>query len=129
MITPTTIYFIGILDSIKSLFLITAFVTGMILLIAVICLVLNQYQLSESDQHKFHKFITFYLSLSVIFSILTTFTPPSKVAASMYVIPAIANNKDIKAIGNNGLEVLYKLTEQWLKEISGVKPSGEEGNK
>lgn len=37
----------------------------------------------------------------------------------MFVVPAIANNEDVRAIGGNSLEALRKLTEQWLLELHG----------
>lgn len=126
MITPTMIYFIGILDSISSFFRTVS--TGLI--VVIFLGVVFSPMLDDIDIVSFAKMKGFLAKCIValcIFGTLAAFTPSSKLAA-MYIIPAVANNENVKAIGSNSLEALRKLTEQWLLELNG-KDEPEKGER
>lgn len=55
--------------------------------------------------------IVFVLSAS-----LGLFVPSSKTIAAMYVLPAIVNNEHIQNATGNTLELLERLTKDWLKD-------------
>jgi len=108
MVTPGMIYAIGILDNIHML--LCAF-TGisLIALIISICAM-------ESVTSIYTKI---FAPIFICCTIATALLPSTKLAAAMFVVPAIANNEDVRAIGGNSLEALRKLTEQWLLELHG----------
>ena len=44
--------------------------------------------------------------------------PSTRLAAAMYIVPAVTNNEDMKAISGNSLEALRLLTEDRLRELA-----------
>ena len=125
MISPALIYLIGILNSVRHLFGGLAFISCIIAITFFVCI------LTETDVGKIthamqRRYIIISLSSFVIFSFLAVFTPSSRLAAAMYVVPAVANNENVQAIGSNSLEALRKLTEQWLRELDGGEPQRKE---
>ena len=126
MITPSTIYFIGILDSVNTFFTIITIISSFALSIFLFFYFANE--LSIETDNKLKKIIFMLLGSAFICGLISVFTPSSKVAASMYIIPAIVNNENIQAIGNNSLEGLRKLSEQWLKELSNGKSKTKESD-
>ena len=126
MITPSTIYFIGILDSVNTFFTIITVLSCFALSIFIFAYFINEFNIQE--ENKLKKIIFSLLGSTLISGLISVFTPSSKVAASMYIIPAIVNNENIQAIGNNSLEGLRKLSEQWLKELSNGKSKTKESD-
>ena len=125
MISSKLIYCIGILDNAIHLFGGLAFISCIIAITFFVCI------LTEMDTGKItyamkRRYLTLSLLSFVIFSSLYTFTPSSKLAAAMYVVPAVANNENVQAIGSNSFEALRKLTEQWLRELDDGKQQGKE---
>lgn len=107
------IYFIGILDSIKTFCLIFSLLCGIAAFVAfVVCIDDEEYR------EAFSKWRIRFAILAFIGFLGLTAIPSTKLAAAMYVVPAVANNEDVKAIGGNSLEALRKLTEKWLLEIN-----------
>ena len=126
MITPATIYFIGILDGLVNTLEVIAIAAGMTF---VICGIVWGMQADlGKDTDILRKFCLGGMASCIVCMFFMTFTPSSKLAAAMYVVPAIANNENVQAIGSNGLEALRKLTEDWLRELNGEKkPQDKEG--
>lgn len=52
----------------------------------------------------------------VLSALLALFVPSAKTIAAMYVLPAIVNNEHIQNATGNTLELLEKLTKDWLKD-------------
>ena len=109
-----TIYLISILDSLIALGTISIILsTGVAFVIAIAHF--------ASDGFNFpSKIVIILRRLGWIFitSILVTiFVPTSKTAAAMYLIPKIAANEDVQAIGENGLKALRELSGQWAEEL------------
>ena len=123
MITPWMIYLVGILDSVVCFFRIMAGLLGVALFVLFgAAPMLEDLDMKISDT----KGLLFKIAVALVLcASISAFTPSSKLAAAMYVIPAIANNEDVKAIGGNGLEALRKLSEQWLLELKGGKKESE----
>ena len=118
MITPWTIYWIGILDSISCVLTLLAFLFG---IIAIPCGIA---WMVESDFHEekarvAKKATACMFFCCLIFCLTNAFIPSTRLAAAMYIVPAVANNEDVKAIGGNSLKALRKLSEEWLLELAG----------
>ena len=125
MISPALIYFIGILDSVSQLFFVIIAISAMIA-VAFFMWLATDADMGRMTHEMQRRCFILSLSSFVIFSILFTFTPSSKLAAAMFIVPAVANNENVQAIGSNSLEALRKLTEQWLRELDGSKPQVKE---
>jgi len=125
MITPAMIYWIGILDEVKESFrgstlilLFFALFTGFFLIITTVGATGNR----ENEAKKtFKKSFCIAACLLLLCSSVSTFLPSSRLAAAMYMVPAIANNEDVQAIGSNSIEALRLLTEDWLRDLADVK--------
>ena len=114
--TASAIYFIGVLDNMHHLFSSVCIVGGVLSAMFFTFWIVAK---ASNDEHapKLKSVAVLCLLITIVSNIITAFLPTSKVAAAMYVIPAIANNEDAQVISNNSLEVLRKLTTQWLKEL------------
>ena len=123
MITPWMIYLVGILDSVVCFFRIMAGLLGVALFV-----LFGATPMLEDLNMKITvtKGLLFKIAVALVLcGAISAVTPSSKLAAAMYVIPAVANNEDMKAIGGNSLEILRKLTEQWLLELNDGKKESE----
>ncbi len=128
MITPGMIYLIGMLDNISEALVPILMFSLMFLMIGVAAWVTN---IDENKRiSNFGKrAATIALTVLLVSGFIKILLPSTKLAAAMYVVPVIVNNEDVKAIGGNSLEVLRKLTEQWLLELNGKnKACGHEHN-
>lgn len=120
MITPWMVYLIGILDNVSSLFKAAAMLLGLTFVFSLaFCPILNDLNIVKYSSLK--RFLFKVVAAFVVCGSISAFAPSSKLAAAMYIIPAIANNENMKAIGGNSLEALRKLTEQWLFELGDTK--------
>lgn len=117
MITAWMIYGIGALDSAKYFFgYMSAIACMLSIVLGVVCQ--DEGWKSDYDRNKRLKKIFFGSTVgTVLFLFLSCFIPSSQLAASMYVVPAIANNEKLQNIGKNTLNGLEKLTEQWMQEL------------
>ena len=106
-ITPSTIYWIGICDSIGIGFTI----------IGVICLIFALISVFAFLDVEWSKGVYIITPIFLLFGLLSfavaIFVPSSKTAAAMYVVPAIVNNEKIQAVGNG----IYDLAVEWMKEL------------
>ena len=126
MITSWMVYGIGILDGVKGFFICAAIIA------AVISIVIGLVTIEEENEEKKKKKIALFVKgvLALVLSLLLfSISPSSQLAASMYVIPAIANNEKLQNIGENTLNGLEKLTEQWLQELSEGDKKNQSGDK
>ena len=124
MISPAMIYFIGMLDKIENTLLgIVALCSVLIFISAFLWAAIDD---EGGSPEIARRFCFGSIASFVLFIILYAFTPSTKLAAAMFIVPAVANNENVQAIGSNSLEALRKLTEQWLRELDGSKPQGKE---
>ena len=124
MITPLTIYIIGIMDNISHFFF---FLGALFVAIGISCGVFFIVSKEEYEGNLFGRGLRWAkrLLLAGFICILTNmFIPSSKTAAAMFLLPAIANNENIQAIGDNSIKILRALTEQWMMELNGVSSGG-----
>lgn len=124
MITPWMIYLIGIADSARSVFMLVS----LLLFVATIPTFVLE-RIFDDDNTKNPKKaipskIPKLFATGLLLALISTLTPSSKTTAAIYILPALANNEDIRAIGGNGVEVLRKLTEKWLIELSKDNDNG-----
>ena len=119
-ITPFMVYAIGILDSVIKFFGMFGFIFGLCCMITLIIKGIGCVEGSFKDiTHKaLTKFIISFGIICVCCLSCNAFLPSSKLAASMFLIPAIANNENVQSIGSNTLKSLEMLTEQWLEDIA-----------
>lgn len=119
MITASTIYWIGILDSVGATLTFLAFV--LVIPISIFSFLWGMRHL-EGDDTSFVRKVA--LSIGACFFVLVivnALIPSTRLAAAMYLVPAVVNNEDVKAIGDNSLEALRLLTEDWLRELAESK--------
>lgn len=121
MITAWMIYGIGILDGVKWFFAVMIFISALYLILIKFS-TLQKKDMGETEtddeKKKRNRLVAKVFSALVLFALLFSITPSTKLAAAMFVIPAIANNENLQNIGENTLNGLEKLTEQWLQELS-----------
>ena len=115
MITPWTIYWIGILDSVST------FLT-MVTTISSVSVI--PFAITEK-----WRLIKVAISIAAFCGLVATVIPSSKLAAAMYIVPAVANNEDVRAIGGNSLKALRKLSEEWLLELADIDGEDKKGKK
>lgn len=120
MITAWMIYGIGILDGVKGFFVVMIFISALYLIL-IIFSALHKKDMGETEtedeKKKRNRLVAKVFSALVLFALLFNITPSTKLAAAMFVIPAIANNEKLQNIGENTLNGLEKLTEQWMQEL------------
>ena len=115
MITASTIYWIGILDSVGCALTFLAFVFAIPMILFSIMWSARHFD--REDTSLVRKAALGMTACFLILVIANALIPSTRLAAAMYLVPAIANNADVKAIGGNSLEALRLLTEDWLKDL------------
>ena len=111
-ITPSFIYWITRLDGIKAFFGIICVFSGISLIIFIITsIVTGAYKDNEHRMHIKGLKISLFVFLSAALSEI--FTPDTKQACAMYVIPKIINNEKIQEVGRE----FYDLALDWMKEM------------
>lgn len=109
MITGWTIYWITRLDILQGMCTVGAATSGLLLVaLSVILLCDEERKKSFQEGLRYWK-VTF--GMFIPFLLLAVFTPNSKVAAAMYVVPAIANNQKVQEMPQN----LLDLSNAWIK--------------
>lgn len=116
MITPMQMYWLLKLDDIRVLCVLA---TGIMLFFTFVSLVAYN---EEADRNvKKVATVGFVLCLFGIglFGGALTFLPSTKQMATIYVVPAIANNEKIQQLGGKALDIsnqLLDLTKEYLQE-------------
>lgn len=124
MITPAMIYWVGILDSISCALTFIALLFGAIVVVCgIVWMVESDFNKEKARLAKKATVCMFFCCL--ILCLTNAFIPSTRLAAAMYVVPAIANNENIQAIGSNSLEALRLLTEDWLRDLADVKKNAQ----
>lgn len=116
MITPMQMYWLLKLDDIRVL---CAFSAAIVIFATIISL--GIYNDAEDKGTKKIAIASFVLGLfgCGLFSSALTFLPSTKQMATIYVVPAIANNEKIQQIGGKTLDIsnqLLDLTKDYLAE-------------
>jgi hypothetical protein len=112
-ITPSLIYFISTIGTLKCICIVILIVLVILSLIIGIEILIESPNYYE-DNKKIPICVGIILS---IFLLLSTLLPSSKTMCAMYIIPVIANNKTIQEIPNE----LLDLVKLWLVELKPIK--------
>lgn len=117
MITPWMIYLIGILDSLGKFFAVLGTIIIAVRAIKGFCAFLLKEETGSIGSDGPSKSYCMY-AIGIALIGISVLLPSTKLAAAMYIVPVVANNRDIQSIGGNSMEALRKLTEKWLIELS-----------
>lgn len=111
MINPWIIYFVLMLDDIKRMFHVAFFITLVIvILLGFLCLISGG---EAIPRHTYRRLVKWLLPVSMVSFLFANLLPSPKVAAAMYVIPAIANNETVQREASE----LYQLAKRGLQEL------------
>ena len=116
-ITPSTIYWISVLDSILGVAVLIAILSG----IAAIILMPMAATEDEDEPSLIKKWLAIAASAFVVSIVTCIFTPSAKTSAAMYVVPAIANSEKLQGVTDG----IYDLALEWLKELKPSKSNSE----
>ena len=119
-VTPLLIYSISLLDSVNALLRFLS-LTGLVILFAYSVFCFMTYVEDKNIFNNIIKHLKIILITVIIILIINCVVPSQKTVVAMYVIPAIANNEKIQAIGNNSVDILKNLTEKWVKETLNIQ--------
>lgn len=107
-ITPSLIYFISTIGTLKYICIV------ILIVLVILSLIIGIPNYYYEDNKKIPICVGIILS---IFLLLSTLLPSSKTVCAMYIIPVIANNKTIQEIPNE----LLDLAKLWLVELKPIK--------
>jgi len=110
-ITPSLIYWIGIMDNIKDTLLGPSVILALISIFALIVVLVNWNARGLLTIHKVATFTACGLSITCF--IVAGFLPSSKTLAAMYIVPKIANNTQVQQLPDK----LLILSNEWLEEL------------
>lgn len=112
-VTPSFIYWITRLNGINIFLGTVMTLSAIALFIFVIGMIVTKIDHDEEECGIFKKYllITTYIFTSI--TILFLFTPTTKEACAMYVVPKIVNNEKVQNIGQE----FYDLALDWMKEL------------
>lgn len=99
-------YVLVMLDGITLLFLASSFFCG------IASFVTHPFPCDENQDKRTSKI---FFWLFVLFGVLFSFTPSTKQAATIILLPAIVNNEQRQTTVGNGLD-LMELTTEWMKD-------------
>ena len=130
MITESTIYWVGILDRVQGLFAAMMIIHAVIGIVSFIvlsanienCGTLKEKQSDKENYIKKHKQCTKCSIISVcLFAVLFTFTPSTKHACAIIMVPAISRsleeNKELQKLPDN----VVNLANEWLETLKPEK--------
>jgi hypothetical protein len=116
-ITPSTIYWISVLDSMLGVAVLLAILSGF----AVVILAVINAGEDEDGPTLIKKTLALSASVFVASIVTCIFTPSAKTCAAMYVVPAIANSEKLQGVTDG----IYELALEWLKDLKPSKANGE----
>ena len=112
-ITPITIYLIGLLDQLNSLFCITSVLSLALLFIFTTCYVFSHIE-KDSRVRTFKKATIINGVCSFVLISFSLLIPTQQTAAAMLIIPRIVNNKELKDCGSR----FYNLAMKWMENAT-----------
>jgi len=121
MITMWDVYWITRLDGFNTLFVVIVIAIGMALMFGSIPVCVEE--LWKEDNWKFIKRLyKIGICLFVASLLGLAFTPSTKEAVAIYIIPKIANNEQVQKLPDNAFKFLNKKFEQWVEDKVGKEP-------
>lgn len=115
-ITPSTIYWISVLDSMLGVAVLLAILSGVGGIILAV-MVVGQ---DEDGPNLIKKALALFASVFAASIVTCIFTPSAKTCAAMYVVPAIANSEKLQGVTDG----IYELALEWLKDLKPSKANG-----
>ena len=110
-----TVYLITRLDAVKSVG------CGLLAVGVLLAGIVWWFVLAETGNKVKFSFKKVFLIMATIFTFIglsaITLVPTTKEAAAIYLIPKLANNKDIQAIGKDSIKLLKGHLEKYLDEL------------
>lgn len=119
-ITPSSIYWIGVLDNMLCVAAVSAMLSG---IACAIILAAYAFSVDEEEERKSKKALAAMACVFAASIVTGVFTPSAKTCAAMYVIPAIANSEKLQGVTDG----IYDLAAEWIKELKPAKSNGEKG--
>lgn len=119
-ITPSTIYWISVLDDMLCVAVTLAILSG---IAGVIMLVAYFVSYDEEIACSLRRLLAATACAFVASIVTCIFTPSAKTCAAMYVVPAIANSEKLQGVTDG----IYDLALDWLKELKPAKSEGKKG--
>lgn len=128
-ITPFDVYLVMQLDSIQSA---CRLIFGALLVATLAVLIIGLFQRASSfrkgDDDYRNGIAKIWIgakigSITFIFLLFASFVPSTKTAASMFLLPAIANNKEVQQLPEDLLKMVRGLVKEWTPKED-VKKEG-----
>ena len=111
MITSWDIYWITRLDSLQPLFGLTA------MALALATIMLAFHASISSQWGEMRRWIVVTTISTVMFIVLAILTPSTKEYAAIYLLPKIANNKQVQKLPDNAIKFLNAKMEAWINDL------------
>ena len=111
-ISPFTVYLVMQADSIKTVAVGFATITGFAAVITTVFKYFGRDQLTESEVAAMDKWQPRVAMATVALAVLAAALPPTKTLAAMIIVPAIANSDAIQ----KDVPEIYELAKDRLKE-------------
>jgi hypothetical protein len=121
MITSWDIYWITRLDSINVVAGFAVFILGIIILFGI-----GFYRELKDEYELFSVWVGVAATIFFLSLLCTIFTPSTKEAAAIYLIPKIANNEQMQKIPDNAAKLLNAKMEQWIDDTLAEKKKEKE---
>lgn len=128
-ITPFDVYLVMQLDSIQSA---CRLIFGALLVATLAVLIIGLFQRASSFRKEDDDYRNGNVKLRIgakvgavtlVFLFLAAFIPSTKTAASMFLLPAIANNKEVQQLPEDLLRMVRGLVKEWTPKED-VKKEG-----
>lgn len=128
-ITPFDVYLVMQLDSINSA---CSIIFGVLVVATAVCLITGLVDRSFSSCKQDNDYVRGNVKLRIgakvgavtlVFLLLAAFIPSTKTAASMFLLPAIANNKEVQQLPEDLLKMVRGLVKEWTPKED-VKKEG-----
>ena len=118
MISEQDIYWLTRMDELKSLTSLLAFASAMATLSIFMIFGFAFTEISTKAKYLLFGAFSFFVGLCVFLTSAYHFIPTTKEMAAIKVIPMIANNKELKGLG----EDVVVLAKEWVQELKPKKP-------
>ncbi|UOF82086.1 hypothetical protein [Caudoviricetes sp.] len=79
--------------------------------------VCSDYGLDNEDSKNLIKYFKKCLKVVVLIALASALTPNSKTLAAMYLIPRIAESKELNDISSKGFELLNLKLDEWIDDV------------
>lgn len=113
------IYLIGVLDNFACVVSALRVFAIIVFVSATVIYILMKYDgYYEEEQAKLYKLLVKSGISLLIITPIAIFTPSSKTVAAMYLLPKIAENKNINQVPDKLLQVFNAKLDEWVKELS-----------